>query len=121
MKQFTSKTQAIGKKGEDAAAAFLVKQGYSIVERNVANARGEIDIIAKKKGVYYFCEVKAGMEGSWFNPAENLTKAKLKKFLTSVEHYCYTHAISNYRVLGVIVLLPRDDKEEVFVELMDWT
>jgi putative endonuclease len=121
VKHFTSKTQQIGEKGEDQAQVFLMKQGFSIVERNIANKYGEIDIIAKKKGVYFFFEVKAGMEGSWFNPAENLTKTKLRKFLISVEHYCLTCNIKEYRVQGVIVLLPQREGGEVKVEIIDLT
>ncbi len=100
---------------------FLMKHGFSIVERNVANKYGEIDIVAKKKDIYYFFEVKAGMQGSWFNPAENLTKAKLRKLLISVEHYCLTCNIREYRVQGIIVLLPRGDGGEVKIELIDLT
>ncbi|MEK7106423.1 MAG: YraN family protein, partial [Patescibacteria group bacterium] len=42
---------------------FLMKQGFTILERNVANKFGEIDIVAKKKGLVYFFEVKAGKQG----------------------------------------------------------
>lgn len=47
-----------GDLGEDIAAMFLVKQGFSVVERNYLRKWGEIDIIAKKDGVLYFVEVK---------------------------------------------------------------
>lgn len=96
-----------------------MKHGFSILERNVSNKYGEIDIIAKKRGIHYFFEVKAGMQGSWFNPAENLTKAKLRKFFVSVEHYCLTCNIKEYRVQGIIVLLPRGESGEARIEMID--
>lgn len=114
---FTSKSQALGEKGEDEAVRYLKKLGYSIVERNAANKFGEIDIVGKKKGIYYFFEVKAGIAGTWFNPAENLNKAKLRKFLISAEHYVLVHSIKDYRVQGVIVLF--DQNREVQVEMID--
>ena len=114
---FTSKTQALGEQGEDAAVTWLKKQGYTIMERNVANKFGEIDIVAKKKGIMYFFEVKAGRAGSYFNPAENLTHAKLRKFLISVEHYALVQRITDYRVQGIIVLLGQT--RESTVELID--
>jgi Holliday junction resolvase-like predicted endonuclease len=49
---FTSKTQATGERGENAAVGYLKKAGYTIVERNTNNKYGEIDIVAKKKGIY---------------------------------------------------------------------
>lgn len=106
MKQFTSKTQKIGEIGEDETVVFLMKQGYDIVERNIANKYGEIDIVAKKSGIYHFFEVKTGYQGSWFNPAENLTEAKIRKLRISVDHYCFMRNIEKYEIAGVIVLLP---------------
>lgn len=91
------------------------------MERNVANKFGEIDIIAKSHGLHYFFEVKAGKSGGFINPAENLTKEKLRKFSISVEHYCLTHKIKDYKVQGIVVLLPRIEGREEKVELVDLT
>ena len=59
MKIFTSKSQKIGEIGEDIAEKFLMKSGFTIVERNYTRKWGEIDIIAKKRGVVCFFEVKS--------------------------------------------------------------
>ncbi len=101
---FTSKAQITGEKGESEAVKYLKKEGYGIVERNVANRFGEIDIVAKKRGVTYFFEVKAGKSGGWINPAENLNRTKLQKLFRSVEYYCLVNRVVEYRVRGIIVL-----------------
>lgn len=120
MKQFTSKTQKIGEVGEEKACEFLLKNGFSILERNVANKFGEIDIVAKAHGAYYFFEVKAGRRGGSVNPAENLTKEKLQKFLVSVEHYCLVKKIKNFNAQGIVVLLEKIDPSiPAKVELID--
>ena len=49
MKNFTSKSQKIGKIGEDIAAKFLMKHGFSVLDRNYTKKWGEIDIIAQKE------------------------------------------------------------------------
>lgn len=59
MKQFTSKTQKIGEIGEKIAEMFLVKQGFTIIDRNFTHKLGEIDFIAKKSAKIYFFEVKS--------------------------------------------------------------
>ena len=48
-KVFTSKSQNIGEIGEELAALFHMKQGFTILERNYTQKWGEIDIIAKKR------------------------------------------------------------------------
>jgi putative endonuclease len=121
VKQFTSKTQKIGEIGEEIACMFLMKHGFTIVERNIANKFGEIDVVAKSHGLYYFFEVKAGKSGGFINPAENLTKEKLRRFFISVEHYCLTHKIKDYKAQGILVLLSRIEGREAVVELIDLT
>ena len=118
VKQFTSKNQIVGEIGEGDASTFLMKRGFTIVERNVANKFGEIDIVAKKKGKTYFFEVKAGRAGGWLNPAENLTKKKLRKFFISVEYYCMMHHIKDFHVQAIIILFPRGEGD-VKIEILD--
>lgn len=117
IKIFTSQTQSFGEKGEEEAVRFLKKGGFAIVERNVANKYGEIDIVAKKDGVHYFFEVKAGKHGSAVHPLENFHEAKLRKVRVSVEHYCLIHRIVNYQVQGIIVLFEGDGAPRV--EIVD--
>jgi len=110
---FTSPSQALGERGEEEAVRMLKKDGFTIIERNVANRYGEIDIVAKKKGITYFFEVKAGRLGSLYNPAENLTPVKLRKFFISVEHYVLYHKIKEYRAQGILVRLGGEEKTEI--------
>ncbi|HEX9800940.1 MAG TPA: YraN family protein [Thermoanaerobaculia bacterium] len=52
-------TRARGAVGEEAAEAYLVAQGYRVVERNVASKLGEIDLVALDGETLVFVEVKA--------------------------------------------------------------
>ncbi len=119
MKQFTSEKQKIGELGEDQAVLFLMKQGFSIIDRNVSNKFGEIDIVAKKDHIYYFFEVKSGKRGGFINPADNFTPTKVRKCIISIGHYCYTRNISDYRFLGIIVLLSQSVQQSSSVEMID--
>ncbi len=49
---------AAGQQGEQAACDYLQRHGYRILARNVRLARGELDIIAYKKQLLLFIEVK---------------------------------------------------------------
>src|SRR6478736_266262 len=48
-----------GLSGESRAAAYLVAKGYRIVARRFRSPVGEIDIVARRRGVLVFVEVKA--------------------------------------------------------------
>lgn len=94
MKLFTSKTQKIGELGEDLACMFLMKQGFSIIERNYTRKCGEIDIIVKKNGITHFIEVKSlicenniPVTHVTYNPEENLHSRKLKRIHRTVQLY----------------------------------
>jgi len=62
-------TYARGRAAEQEAVTWLATQGYEILERNVVNHAGEIDLIARDPGgVLCFVEVKARATAA-FGPA----------------------------------------------------
>ncbi len=60
-----AKNQETGKRGEDAALAFLQKRGYRLLERNWRHRRYEIDLIFEKDGQLIFVEVKTRTHASF--------------------------------------------------------
>jgi putative endonuclease len=60
--------RARGKVGEDDAVRWLEGQGYRVVERNVVNHGGEIDLVARDGDTLCFIEIKARATGA-FGPA----------------------------------------------------
>jgi putative endonuclease len=48
-----------GLSAESRAAAFLIAKGYRILARRFRTPLGEIDIVARRRGVLVFIEVKA--------------------------------------------------------------
>lgn len=60
--------RAKGKFGEDAAVLWLTSQGYEIVDRNVVNHAGELDLVAREGGTLCFVEIKARSSQA-FGPA----------------------------------------------------
>ena len=79
-------TKELGKKGEDLACEYLVDNGYKILGRNCRFNFGEIDIIAKKSGLFsdkaiHFVEVKslASSAGDFF-PEQRVDWKKQNKY-----------------------------------------
>lgn len=52
-------TRGRGKAGEEAAVRWLEANGYEVVDRNVVNQCGEIDVVARDGGTLCFLEIKA--------------------------------------------------------------
>ena len=81
-----------GRKGEDQAARFLKKQGYTVLARNVRGGRGELDIIAQLDDILIFVEVKAhqsrqsSLEAVHKDKCERLRSAALAWLSKHPEH-----------------------------------
>lgn len=76
----------IGQQAEALAIAYLKKQGYLIREKNFRKNWGEIDIIAEKKGVLIFVEVKSLAKASNFgDPWNKVNYFKAKKIKRAAE------------------------------------
>ncbi len=73
--------RAVGMQGEDAAARFLRRKGYSIIGRNVKTFVGEIDIVAKRDSFTIFIEVKARKTESLGPPYLSITNKKKRKLI----------------------------------------
>ncbi len=73
----------LGRAGEDRAVAFLKKQGYTVVQRNVRVPGGEIDVICTERGTIVFVEVKT-RSGSRFGSAVGAVDAKKRAKLRAL-------------------------------------
>lgn len=69
----------MGRLGEEMAALMLQDQDYEILCRNYRCRFGEIDIVAMKKGVLTFIEVKSRTGTAFGEPAEAVTWSKQQK------------------------------------------
>ena len=72
-----------GEKAEQAAEAFLLKQGLRFVERNFFCRIGEIDLIFLDQNTYVFIEVRFRANSAHGSAAESLGQSKLKKVRNS--------------------------------------
>lgn len=77
----------LGKKAEDAAAAYYEDSGCVVVTRNYHCRYGEIDIIAKDGDVLVFVEVRCRRSKAMVSPAESVDSRKINKLIETAEHY----------------------------------
>lgn len=70
--------KALGNKGEDIAARYLLHQGYRIIVRNFYTRYGELDIIAMHDNILVFTEVRTRRGTSYGSPEESITPRKIE-------------------------------------------
>ncbi len=94
------KRKILGKEGESAAALFLKKNGFTILETNFRTRSAEIDIIAKETGSNTICFIEVKTRKSFKKGAakESVTAAKQKKIITGALFYLKLKKITNSRV-----------------------
>ncbi len=68
-----------GDAGEALAKKYLAKNGYKILQQNYRNKIGEIDLIATKKDVLVFVEVKFRTTNKFGLPREAVNYLKQNK------------------------------------------
>jgi len=71
--------RALGAAGESAAAQYLIRRGYRVVEANARCRIGEIDLVAIDAGVIVFVEVKGNRGRHYGAPEEMVTPAKQRR------------------------------------------
>ena len=74
-----------GARAEAAAARYLKRQGYRILERNLRTRLGEIDIVATDDDCLVVVEVRSRREHSPVSPRETLTRQKRSKLRALTE------------------------------------
>ena len=77
----------LGKKGEQLAIDFLIKNDYKILEKNYRYIKAEVDIIAKKENILAVIEVKTRSTDYFGNPQDFVNPKKIKLLLSAIDHY----------------------------------
>lgn len=77
----------MGRRGEEAAAAYLEKHGFKIVSRNFKGPSGEIDLIARDQETLVFIEVKGRSSLKFGTPRDAVTPLKQERLFSTADYY----------------------------------
>jgi len=91
----TATRTQLGRQGESLAIDFLKKNNYKILQKNYRCVFGEIDIIALKKNVLSFIEVKARSSVRFGLPQEAITARKQRKISQVALEFMQRHRIED--------------------------
>ena len=100
-------TTAVGQQAEAAVANFLEESGYKIIAKNWKTRICEIDIIAQKKDVVYFVEVKYRGSESQGSGFEYIGPQKLGRLKFAARVWTQSSGWEgDYRIYGAEVTGP---------------
>lgn len=115
----TKSRKEVGNLGENVAAEYLKRHGFTIRDRNVARKTGELDIIAEKEDTLHFVEVKTVLTDKFpldenvadtYDPSLNLHEMKIRKVARTGEWYVLEKEWEGeWQVDGCLVWLRRSD------------
>ncbi len=108
----------LGKKGEQLAVDFLLKNGYDIVERNYRFDKAEVDIIAQKSDILAIIEVKTRSTTDFGNPQDFVKPKQIQRLVKAVDEYIITNRL-DVEVRFDIIAIVKEDKSFKIEHLED--
>lgn len=98
----------LGDEGEEQAEAYLRRQGFRILGRNVRSPLGELDLVADHEGILVFVEVKRRRSGAYGGAIEAVDARKRAKLIQLAAQYLAQHRLHD-RACRFDVVLIQDD------------
>ncbi|MDO7172287.1 YraN family protein [Mariniflexile sp. AS56] len=95
----------LGKKGEELAVEFLLKNGYDIIERNYRFDKAEVDIIAKKDSILAIIEVKTRSTVDFGNPQDFVKPKQIQRLVKAVDEYVNLNRLDvevRFDIIGIV-------------------
>ncbi|GLW62609.1 hypothetical protein Arub01_08530 [Actinomadura rubrobrunea] len=98
---------ALGRRGEHAAAAYLTRLGWTILDRNWRCPEGELDIVAYDGRRHVVCEVKTRSTAAFGAPLEAITPDKAARLRRLAGRWAAEHRVRGADVrIDVLGLTP---------------
>ena len=82
-----AKHNILGRKGEDIAAEYLEKRGYTVLDRDWRSGHKDIDLVVTKDDTVVFVEVKTRSSTEYGNPEDAVTDRKILRIVNSADAY----------------------------------
>lgn len=86
-------TDRVGRTGEDAAAAWAVETGWTVLDRNWRCREGELDLVALDGDELVGVEVKTRRSATFGHPAEAVTARKLARVRRLTAQWLASHPV----------------------------
>lgn len=105
-----------GKQGEDKAIAFLIENGFEILERNWRFRHNEVDIIARQGNLLVIVEVKTRSGADFGEPYTAVGFRKQQYLIFAAERYLFSHHLDlevRFDIISIISGSGRETLEHI--------
>jgi putative endonuclease len=105
----------LGRYGEQRAAQYLERHGYTIISRNYYTRYGELDIVCQKQGEIIFVEVKTRKTKLFGSPEESITYKKMQNIKKAALKYLhdYPAAFRGLRFDVITIFIDYQGRENI--------
>lgn len=100
-----------GRRGEAAAADFLVRSGMKILDRNFRCPAGEIDLVVRDGGTIVFVEVRTRQTRGFGEPEESITGIKRQRLTRAAQWYLKQRRLENSPARFDVIAIRWDGEE----------
>ncbi len=104
----------LGKLGEQIAADYLLRNGYTILKRNYYLDKAEIDIIAQKeRKTLVIVEVKTRNSDFFGDPQDFVTPSKIKLLVKAANEYVISNDLDLDVRFDIIAIIKNKTLEKI--------
>lgn len=103
----------LGINGEDIAAAYLVRCGYSVLDRNWHSGHKELDLIARKDDELVIVEVKTRSSTDYGTPEEAVDSRKIRRIVSAADAYVRLKALDLHVRFDIITIVINEGEPSV--------
>lgn len=111
--------QELGKKGEQWARDYFLKNYYEILEENWTSGKAEIDLIVYQDSTLIFVEVKTRSGNAFGQPEDFVDSAKQKQMQLAAEDYIRLMEHQGEVRFDIFSILLSTNAEPVFKHIPD--
>lgn len=101
----------LGHWGEEKAAEYLLKKGYSICHRNWRCGHRDLDIVAFKDGILVIVEVKTRRNNIFMEPELAVDRRKVRSLMIAANAYVKVYQIDYELRFDILTVTGSDDND----------
>ncbi|NOQ46212.1 MAG: YraN family protein [Desulfobulbaceae bacterium] len=109
----------LGRQGEDIAAAFLTRNGYTVIARNYRKTFGEVDIVALHGEFLVFIEVKTRQSVRFGSPFEAVDRRKQQQLSKIALDYTVRNNLHDKPARFDVVSVLLQDTKQPLVDIIE--